>query len=79
MESIVFDHPADESDTESDLRQLRLKNISCIVVGYLNVNSNRNNFDALKNIVSQNIDILMAAETKIDDSFPKEQFLGRLL
>ena len=31
--------------------------------------------ERLKDIVSQNIDILMVAETKIDDSFPKEQFV----
>jgi len=44
-----------------------------VIVGYVNINSIRNKFDALKDIVSQNIDILMVAETKINDSFPKEQ------
>ena len=43
-------------------------------IGYLKINSFRNKFDSLKAIVSQNLDILMVAETKIDDSFPQGQF-----
>ena len=45
-----------------------------MIVGYLNINSVRNKFDALREIVSQNLDILMIAETKIDASFPTGQF-----
>ena len=74
MEFIGLDHPADESDAKSELKQLRRRNISRVIVGYLNVNSIRNKFDTLKDMVSSNIDILTVAETKIDDSFPKEQF-----
>ena len=74
LEAIGLDHPANESDAKSELKQLRLKNINRAIVGYLNINSIRNKFDALKDIVSQNIDILMVAEIKIGDSFPKEQF-----
>ena len=74
MEAFGLDDPADESDAKSELKQLRQININRVIIGYLNINSIRNKFDALKDIVSQNIDILMVAETKIDDSFPKEQF-----
>ena len=74
MESIGLDHPADESDAKSEIKQLRRRNISRVIVGYLNVNSIRNKFDTLKDMVSSSIDILTVAETKIDDSFPKEQF-----
>ena len=45
-----------------------------MTIGYLKINSFRNKFDALKAIVSQNLDILMVAETKIADSFPQGQF-----
>ena len=45
-----------------------------MTIGYSNIDSIRNIFDALKEIVSQNLDILMVTETKINDSFPKEQF-----
>ena len=74
MEFIGLDHPADESDAKSELKQLRRRNISRVIVGYLNENSIRNKFDTLKDMVSSNNDILTVAETKIDDSFPKEQF-----
>ena len=45
-----------------------------VIVGYLNINSVRNKFDALREIASQNLDILITAETKIDASFPTGQF-----
>ena len=45
-----------------------------VIVGYLNINSVRNKFDALREIASQNLDILIIAETKIDASFPTGQF-----
>ena len=63
-----------DSNAKSALKKLRLRNIGRLTIGYLNINSIRNNFDPLKETVSQNLDILMVAETKIDDSFPKEQF-----
>ena len=74
LESTASGDQADESDAKSELRNLRLKNIGRVIVGYLNINSVRNKLDPLKEIVSKNIDILMVAETKIDVSFPKEQF-----
>ena len=64
----------DDSDAKSALKNLRLRNVGRLTIGYLNINSIRNKFDPLKEIVSQNLDILMVGETKIDDSFPKEQF-----
>ena len=44
-------------------------------MGHLNINSIRNKFDALSLIVRNNVNILMISETKLDDSFPKAQFL----
>ena len=57
-----------------ELKNLRLKNVGRLVVGYLNINSVRNKFEGLKDFVSDHIDVLMVAETKIDNSFPKGQF-----
>ena len=51
----------DDSDAKSALHKLRLKNIGRMTIGYLNINSIRNRFDALKAIVSENLDILMVA------------------
>ncbi len=51
--------------------RLKLKNIGRIIVGYVNINSISKEFEALKEILGQDIDILMIAETNIDPSFPK--------
>ena len=54
----------------------RIRNLSKTVVGYLNINPIRNNFDFLADQVQGNIDILlMISETKPDKSFPPGQFL----
>ena len=63
-----------EGGAKSDLKNMRLKNSERIIIGYLNINSIRNKYDALKEIISKNVDIFTVAETKIDDSFPTEQF-----
>ena len=52
----------------------KLNNLNRIVLAHLNVNSIRNKFEALKEIVGKNIDILMISETTLDDSFPLNQF-----
>ena len=57
------------------LRNLRLKNHDKIIIGALNINSIRNKFDQLKNMIKRNLDILVIIETKIDESFPTSQFL----
>ena len=44
-----------------------------IIIGHLNINSIRNKFDLLKKMVSEEIDILMITETKLDDSIPVSQ------
>ena len=64
----------DDLDEKSELKNLRLKNIGRLVIGYLNINSVRNKFEGLKDFVGDNIDILIVDETKIDNSFPKGQF-----
>ena len=53
----------DDRKGNSELKNLRLKN-----------NSVRNKFEGLKDFVGDHIDVLMVAETKIDNSFPKGQF-----
>ena len=65
----------DNEDAQNKLKLLRLRNVGRVITGYLNINSIRNKFEALRDIIATNIDILMVAETKIDSSFPKGQFL----
>ena len=54
---------------------IRKRNISRLIIGQLNINSLRNEFESLVQHVSGNIDILVVSETKLDNSFPVSQFL----
>ena len=45
-----------------------------VILSYLNINSIRNKFENLREIVKQNVDVLAVGETKIDTSFPSAQF-----
>ena len=62
-------HPA-----QKDLKALRLKNTNRIIVSHLNINSIRNKFEDLINLITPYVDILLVSETKIDASFPLKQF-----
>ena len=56
------------------LRKLRIKNPNKIIIAHLNKNSIRNKFEMLS-LFHGVIDTLMICETKIDDSFPTEQYI----
>ena len=66
------DTPKEET---SILNKIRLQNRKGLIIAYLNINSIRNKFEQLELLVSKNIDILIVAETKLDDTFPTGQFL----
>ena len=57
------------------LRHLKLKNVIRLVIGHLSINSLRNNFESLKFIVKNSLDVFMISETKLDETFPEGQFL----
>ena len=60
----------DKYDDFESLRNLRKENKTRPVICYININSLRYNFDELKVILLEKlVDILIIAETKIDDSF----------
>ena len=44
------------------------------MIGHLNINSLRNKFEMLIDIVKGTVDILVISETKLDASFPLSQF-----
>ena len=46
-----------------------------IVFSHLNINSIRNKFENLREVVSNHVNILVIAEKKIDKSFPTAQFI----
>ena len=44
----------------------------------MNINSIRNKLEALKQIIKNNLDILVVSESKLDHTFPDKQFsMGR--
>ena len=57
------------------LTSLRKDNVDRLIFAHLNINSIRNKFDNLSQLIRGKIDVLLISETKIDDSFPKGQFL----
>ena len=58
-----------------DSKALRLKNFNKLIIAHLNINSLRNKFEFLISLIDDNIDILMISETKLDQSFPTNQFM----
>ena len=67
---------ADDGDQpDTILSKLSLRNENGIKIAHLNINFLQNKFEALKHIIQGKIDILVIGETKIDESFPLNQFL----
>ena len=62
-----------DDDTKSLLQELRITCKDNVLIAYLNINSMRNKLTALKEVISDCIDILIIAETKLDESFPTSQ------
>ena len=51
-----------------------IANINRLMIGHININSIRNKFEMLSNIIKDNLDILMISETKLDLTFSSNQF-----
>jgi len=58
----------------ASLKSLRLKYPKNVILSYININSIRNKLDSLGTLVSDEVDILAIAESKLDDSFPISSF-----
>ena len=69
---------SDSSETFLDpftiLKEVHKKKSNRPIVAQLNINSLKNKFDFLKEIVKDNVDILIISETKIDSSSLLTQF-----
>ena len=73
----------DESNVYSDytpdpkqiLKNIRNSNVNKLTFGHLNINSLRNKFDKLTEMVKGFVDIFLIYESKVDDSFPEGQFI----
>ena len=52
-------------DAKSTLKNMRLKCKNNLMIAHLSINSIRNKFDLLKEVVSDTIDISIVSETKL--------------
>ena len=57
------------------IKQLKLKNPLNVNIAYININTIENKFDRLIGTIENNIDILCISETKLDSSYPINQFV----
>ena len=63
-----------DNDSETALRLNRSKYSKNVIFSYLNINSIRNKFGSVRESIVNYVDIFIAAETKINESFPTAQF-----
>ena len=56
----------------STIHEIRIKNANRLIIGHLNINSLRNKFEILEELIKDKnkIDIFLMSETKLDNSFP---------
>ena len=51
-----------------------MSNPKKVIIDHLNVNSLRNKFVAVDELIKNKIDVCLIWETKADESFPNQQF-----
>ena len=59
----------------NDLHEIRLKNPNRLIFAHNNINSLRNKFEMVQEVIGNNIDVLLISETVLDASFPSSQFI----
>ena len=74
MESKSDSHENDENISFPFLKEIRSEHPKNLFFGQLNVNSVRNKFESVQEIIQNTFDIFLASETKIDSSFLNQQF-----
>ena len=65
---------SESSNNLSVLDRVSLNNADRLIIGQLNINSSKNKFEMLQEIVQYKLDNLLVSETKVDPSFPSSQF-----
>ena len=73
--SVLNTNTSNEANNDNNvLKNLRLKNSNKVIIGHININSLRNKFEILTEMVRDKVDSLMISETKLDSSFSNAQF-----
>ena len=68
------DISVNKSDWVHEIHCIKKKHAKNVAIGYLNINSLRNKFENITELTGKAIDVLIFAETKLDNSFPNSQF-----
>ena len=68
-ESNVYNNYA--PDPKQILKNIRNSNVNKVTFGHLNINSLRNKFEQLAEMVKGFVDIFLISESKLDDSLPE--------
>ena len=63
-----------KTDCFTELKAFCFKNPKNLTMGHLNINLLNNKFESIKPIISPNFDTFLVSETKLDKSFPNNQF-----
>ena len=66
--------PSKKCSNDSVLGKLRLNYPSNLSICFININSIRNKFDDIMAYLKRSVDIIVIGETKLDSSFPTNQF-----
>ena len=61
-------------DTNVILNEIKAKNADRLVIAHININFLAKKFEPLVSLVEDKIDIFLVSETKLDDTFPSNQF-----
>ena len=74
----TFDKPCFISDSQikdfDSLNEVRKLNPNRLIIAHININSIRNKIEMLKETITDKTYILLISETKLDSSFPVNQF-----
>ena len=72
---ILNTNTLNEANNENNvLKNVRLKNSNKVIIDHININSLRNKFEFLTEMVQDKVDLLMISQTKLDSSFPNAEF-----
>ena len=73
-ESIGNVSTSDGNDPLLALTELKEKNPERPIIAHLNINSLSSKFEPLMSLIKDTIDFLLVTESKLDDTFPPDQF-----
>ena len=75
QETVSITTVTTKDNFKTKLKDIRITNLYRIDISHIIINSIKNKFELLAEAVIGNVDILIVAETKIDESFPTSLFI----